>query len=132
MKKRIIALVAVLALVAVFAISLVGCSADSYADKLEKAGYSVTIQETEEDLKVANALLDDSYEGKIVWSVKGVKAGISLKDGLTGGVVNVYKFEKMSDAKKYYNSLEDINDDCKHVVGSIVVTGDADGVKAVK
>ncbi len=134
MKKRIIALVAVLALVAILSVALVGCSASSYADKLEKAGYKTTIQDTEDSLIAANGLLDDSYDGKIVWSVKGVKVNVSITDiKLDTGVVNIYKFEKMSDAKKFYNEyLKDVDKDCKHVVGSVVITGDADGVKAAK
>lgn len=134
MKKRIIAIVAVIALVAILSAVLVGCSASSYADKLEKAGYTVTTaEEGDTVLDAKNLTLGDGYEGKIVWSVTGIKAGFSLSSGIEGGLVTVYKFEKMSDAKKYYNEfLKDTDKDCKHIVGSIVIFGDAESVKAAK
>lgn len=41
MKKRIVALIACVALISIFGICLVACNADTYRDRLEKEGYTV-------------------------------------------------------------------------------------------
>lgn len=134
MKKKILSVIAILALVSVLAVVLVACNPSSYEKKLEDAGYDkVTVSEEDSDaVKLANKGLeiDGGYEGKISWIVTGTKLGISLS-GVDAGAVSIYKFEKSADAKKY---VEDNGGESDKLVrkGSVVIFGDADSVALVK
>ena len=49
MSKKVIALVAIVALIAIVAVCLTACNADSIEKKLDKAGYTVEVFDSEED-----------------------------------------------------------------------------------
>ncbi|MBO5654957.1 MAG: hypothetical protein J6S32_02870 [Clostridia bacterium] len=73
MSKRIISIVAIVALVAVLGVCLVACgkNADTYADRLEKAGYTVVVATEEELAEIASQ--DAGIELEIKWGVSGEK-----------------------------------------------------------
>lgn len=124
MKKRIIAITAVLALIAVLSISLVGCSASTYSEKLEDENYLVLVLDEDSDSTSAFVEYLGEFNGEIAWLVCGTK--------LIKNVV-ICKFKDMSDAKDYYNDkLKNKDKDEKSIVGSIVIFGDAESVKLVK
>ena len=116
MNKKVISIVAIIALVAILGVCLVACNADSYAKKLEKAGYEVKTLTGDEA---------DEAEG-LKWAVMGVK-----RDGLTVKTVSVLAFDNADDAKEYANNATDlVGKDCVHISGKIVIVGSsADAVK---
>ena len=86
MNKKVISIIAIIALVAILGVCLVACNADTYAKRLEKAGYTVEVIDLSEE---------DKEEG-IVWAVSAAK-GTSLTDIQ---MVAVTKFATTEDAKK--------------------------------
>lgn len=133
MKKRIIAIVAIITLVAVLGVILCACNASSYQKKLEKNGYNVSVvDKNSKYFDDYNAVMKkEGYEGGLVWMVEGVKANLSLKDGFDGGEVSIIKFKKLADAKKYVKDMGGEDDNLVRK-GSIVIEGDKDSVKLVK
>lgn len=122
MNKKVISIVAIIALVAILGVCLVACNADSYAKKLEKAGYIVqkfTGEEAESEAEV---------EG-IKWAVMGMKL-----EGLSSKVVSVIGFDNADDAKAYADATADVlGEDRVHVSGKVVIVGSsADAVKDAK
>lgn len=73
MSKRIISIVAIVALVAVLGVCLVACgkNADTYADRLEKAGYTVVVATEEEMAQITSE--DTGIELEIKWGISGKK-----------------------------------------------------------
>lgn len=135
MNKKVLAIVAVIALVAILGVCLVACNADSYEKKLDKNGYKVQVYDEDSDMiKMMNEGMkeSDDYSGEVKWMVVGEKASISLSSGVDAGYVRIIKFSKIADAKQY---MEDIKaeDDDDNVVrkGSIVFIGDKDSVDLV-
>lgn len=112
--RKVLAIVAVIALVAILGVCLIACNADSYTKKLEKAGY-----------KVSSYTAEKSEEGKIEWGVVGIN-GLSM--------VSVVKFKSTDDAKEAEKSHKESSIKVGDVYrnGKIVIWGDADGVKAAK
>lgn len=112
--KKVLAIVAVIALVAILGVCLIACNADSYTKKLEKAGYTVSSYKGE-----------NGDEAKIEWGVVGIKVG---------STVTVVKFKSTDDAKaaeeSHKGSLLKVGDVYRN--GKIVIWGDAEGVKAAK
>ena len=122
MNKKVISIVAIIALVAILGVCLVACNADSYAKKLEKAGYIVqkfTGEEAESEAEV---------EG-IKWAVMGMKL-----EGLSSKVVSVIGFDNADDAKAYADATADVlGEDRVHVSGKVVIVGStAEAVKDAK
>ncbi len=116
MNKKVISIIAIIALVAILATCLVACNAESYQKKLEKAGYTVTVVEADED---------DKEEG-IEWTVQAMK-GISE-------YVAVTKFASADDAKAAVEKAEAAGTllGAEVIVkrtGSIVIAGTEQGVK---
>lgn len=122
MNKKVISIVAIIALVAILGVCLVACNADSYAKKLEKAGYVVE-KYTGEDAEA-----EAEAEG-VKWAVLGVKL-----DGLSSRMVSVLGFDNADDAKAYAETATDlVGEDCVHVSGKVVIVGSsADAVKDAK
>ena len=122
MNKKVISIVAIIALVAILGVCLVACNADSYAKKLEKAGYMVEKYTGEDAAEEAEA------EG-VKWAVVGMKL-----DGLSSKVVSVIGFDNADDAKAYAETATDlVGEDCVHVSGKVVIVGSsADAVKDAK
>ncbi len=120
--KKILAIVAVVALIAILGIFLVACNADSYAKKLEKAGYKVEKTEASKD--------DEGHA--VEWAVGGTKAGDSLTTPII--YVNVMKYKNTDDAKEAEKTLKDIvGKDCVYRTGKIVISSNsAQGVKDAK
>ena len=86
MNKKVMALVAVIALVAILGVCLVACNAESIQKKLEKAG---TSYEAGKD--------DDG--ASIEWKV------VAKKKGLNADYVTVTKFANTDDAEKYEKNV---------------------------
>lgn len=89
MNKKVMSIIAVIALVAILGVCLVACNAESISKKLEKAGYTCTFYEAGKD--------DDG--AKIEWKVVAKKSGLNA-DGVT-----VTKFANTEDAKKYESNV---------------------------
>lgn len=126
MLKKILSIIATIALIATMAVVLVACNADTYESRLEKTGYSVTVSENDSSaVKLAEAglALMDGYEGGIEWIVTGYKSGT--------GNVTITKFDKIADAKQY---IEDLGGESESVVRqlSYVIAGSKDAVKDAK
>ena len=85
MNKKVMAIVAVIALVAILGVCLVACNAQSISNKLEKAGYACEKYEAGKD--------DDG--ASIEWKV------VAKKKGLNADYVTVTKFANTDDAKEY-------------------------------
>lgn len=120
-KKKIVAIVAAITLVAILAVCLVACNADSYTKKLEKAEYKV-VKVEQEDLKEMG--IDES---KIDWAVSGNK-------GLNS--VSVIKFKKTADAKEFESDFAKLGVStfgvkCERSSG-IVFVGTEEAIKVVK
>lgn len=88
MNKKVMSIIAVIALVAILGVCLVACNAESISKKLEKAGYACTSYEAGKDDGA-------SIEWKVVAKKKGLNA-----DGVT-----VTKFSNSEDAKKYESNV---------------------------
>ena len=84
MNKKVMSIIAVIALVAILGVCLVACNAESISNKLEKAGY-------------ACEKYDDG--AKIEWKV------VAKKKGLNADGVTVTKFSNTDDAKKYESNV---------------------------
>ncbi len=89
MNKKVMALVAVIALVAILGVCLVACNAESIQKKLEKADYTCTSYEAGKD--------DDG--ASIEWKV------VAKKKGLNADYVTVTKFANTDDAKEYEKNV---------------------------
>ena len=122
MNKKVISIVAIIALVAILGVCLVACNADSYAKKLEKAGYMVEKYTGDDAAEEAEA------EG-VKWAVVGMKL-----DGLSSRMVSVIGFDNADDAKAYAETATDlVGEDCVHISGKVVIVGSsADAVKDAK
>ena len=123
MNKKVISIVAIIALVAILGVCLVACNADSYAKKLEKAGYVVE--------KFTG---DDAAEEADAEGVKWVVVGIKLNNLLDSDMVMVVGFDNADDAKAYAETATDlVGEDCVHISGKVVIVGSsADAVKDAK
>ena len=89
MNKKVMSIIAVIALVAILGVCLVACNAESISNKLEKAGYACEKYEAGKD--------DDG--AKIEWKV------VAKKNGLNADYVTVTKFAETDDAKEYESSV---------------------------
>ncbi len=88
MLKKIVSIVAVISIIAVFGVCLSACNADTYVESLEKAGYTVESWEGEE----AKEETDSDYDVK--WAVFAAK-------GATLDIVSIVCFKNTDDAKEY-------------------------------
>lgn len=89
MSKKVMAVVAVVALVVILGICLVACNAESIQKKLEKADYTCTSYEAGKDDEGAS----------IEWKV------VAKKKGLNADYVTVTKFANTDDAKEYEKNV---------------------------
>ena len=116
MNKKVMSIIAVIALVAILGVCLVACNAESISKKLEKAGYVCTSYEAGED-----------DGASIEWKV------VAKKKGLNADAVTVTKFSNSEDAKKYEsNVLVGSGAGVKMVVkrvGNVCYYGTEQGVK---
>ena len=121
MNKKVIALVAIVALIAIVAVCLTACNAESIEKKLDKAGYTVQVFDSEED-----------KEEGIEWMVSGSKGEVSIGGGVDYDYVTVTKFAKTEDAKKAVEEAEEWGLDegmAIKRIGKIVYAGTEQGVK---
>ena len=121
MNKKVISIIAIIALVAILGVCLVACNADTYAKRLEKAGYKVDVIDLSEE---------DKEEG-VLWAVSATKA-TSLTDVQ---IVAVTKFATTEDAKKAVAEAEEANSIVGMTIerkGTIVIIGTEQGVKDAK
>lgn len=70
MSKRIISIVAIVALVAILGVCLIACNEETYAKRLEKAGYTVHVM-TDKD--IAELTDGEVFDIDIKWGVAGTK-----------------------------------------------------------
>ena len=123
MNKKVISIVAMIALVAVLGVCLVACgnNADTYTKRLEKAGYSVESVE----------LSSEEKDTGMVWAVVGQKA-----ESITNiDVVTVIKFKTADEAAKAASQLENAAALMGYEVvvdGTLIIYGTEQGVKDAK
>ena len=118
MKKKKVAIVANVAQIAIVAVCLTACNADSIAKKLENKGYEAVAMSADD---ISEEFGEDA---EIKW---GVSAG--KLDGLD--FVTVVKFAKADDAKEAAEAAEAFGMTVDRV-GSIVYVGTEQGVKDAK
>ena len=119
MSKKVISIVALIALVAILGVCLMACNADSYAKKLEKKGYTVT-----------KAVAEEEKEDGIQWAVSGTKKGEGLFEGET---VTITKYVNEDDAVKAEEiAIKLFGESGVHRTGTIVISGTEQGVKDAK
>ncbi|MFR5832438.1 MAG: hypothetical protein ACLUE6_00525 [Acutalibacteraceae bacterium] len=88
MNKKVISIVAIIMLVAVLAICLTACNAESISKKLENKGYTV-------------AAITEDQVNKYVGEDTEVKWGVfAKKDGFNADIVVVVKVASIKDAKQ--------------------------------
>ena len=118
MNKKVISIVAIIALVAILGVCLVACNADSYAKKLEKAGYEVVV-----------AKGDETGEEGAEWMVTATKA-----EGLLNiNTVTIVKYANTDDAKEAEEAAIAIfGESCVYRSGKIVMAGTEQGIKDAK
>lgn len=120
MNKKVLAIISIIALVAILGVCLVACNADSYAKRLDKAGYHVeTLQG--DDAK------EEAGGADVEWVVAAAKG--------TDSVV-VIKFKNTDDAKDFEDNAVTGSAFGKTLAcersGKIVLYGTKDAVKAAK
>ena len=121
MNKKVISIIAIIALVAILGVCLVACNADTYAKRLEKAGYKVEVVDLSEE---------DKEEG-VLWAVSAAK-GTSLTDIQ---MVAIAKYASVDEAKKAVEDAEKANSIVGMTIerkGTIVIIGTEQGVKDAK
>ena len=127
MNKRVISIVAIIALVAVLGVCLVACSknADTYASKLEKAGYTVQVATEEELAEMSNA--EAAIDLVIKWGVVAEKGE---------DTVSVICFENKEQAEAYatlVNAFGALMGGMKaETDGAILFFGTEQGIKDAK
>ena len=107
MNKKVISIVAMIALVAVLGVCLVACNSDAYAKRLEKEGYKVQVVD----------LSDQDKETGIVWAVTAEKI-VSITEVR---IVSVTKCATVEDAEKLAEIQDKIYVVERH--GTIVIAG---------
>lgn len=122
MNKKVISIIAIVCIIAVLGLCLVACNADSYAKRLEKAGYMV------EKFTGDDAAEESDAEGA-KWAVLGIKL-----EGFSSAMVTVVGFDSADNAKAYADAMvELVGEDCVDVSGKVVIVGtSADAVKDAK
>ncbi|MBR2956453.1 MAG: hypothetical protein IKC54_04605 [Clostridia bacterium] len=120
MNKKVISIIAIVCIVAILGICLVACNADSYAKKLEKAGYMVE--------KFTG---DDAAEEADAEGVKWVVVGIKLNNLLDSDMVMVVGFDNADDAKAFAEAMDGEGDHVE-LSGKVVIVGTEQGVKDAK
>ena len=128
MNKRIISIIAIVALVAVLGVCLVACSknVDTYANRLEKAGYDVDVA-TEESLEVMSSDFS-SWMGGEAMNIKWAMAA-----GKGDERVSIYAFETKEQAEAFANMVNlTASDEKAETKGNIMFWGTAQGIKDAK
>ncbi|MBQ9107820.1 MAG: hypothetical protein IJY49_03260 [Clostridia bacterium] len=120
MNKKVISIVAIIALVAILGVCLVACNADSYAKKLEKAGYVVQTFTGDE----AN---DEAEAEGVKWMVVGLK----MNNLIDADSVMVVAFDNADDAKAFADAMNGEGENVE-LSGKIVIVGTEQGVKDAK
>lgn len=122
MNKKVISIIAIVCIIAVLGLCLVACNADSYAKRLEKAGYMV------EKFTGDDAAEESDAEGA-KWAVLGIKL-----EGFSSAMVTVVGFDSTDNAKAYADAMVQlVGEDCVDVSGKVVIVGtSADAVKDAK
>lgn len=119
MNKKVLSVIAVIALVVILGVCLVACNSSDYKKKLEKAGYTVVVLEGDSANEKAES------DSTIDWVVSAVKMS---------GYVNVIKFANTDDAKAYENNAVTggtLKLTCVRT-GKIVIYGTEQAVKDAK
>lgn len=139
--KKVLSIVAVLALISVLAMALVGCVPSDPAKaeaNLKDAGYEVMVTKAS-DGTGAQLMLNAAADG-CVTMVTAMKATISNSDSDFDGVV-IYYFNDSAKAKAFYekqkaeyDELSDEEKEGKKVgkSGKVVYAGTEDAIKAAK
>ncbi len=97
MLKKVVSLVAIISIVAVFGVCLAACNSDTYVEKLEKAGYTVESWDGDE----AKDETDSEYD--VEWAIFAAKG-----DALN--IVSIVCFYNIDDAKAYEAKLKEKSD----------------------
>ncbi|MBR7162688.1 MAG: hypothetical protein IKD35_01810 [Clostridia bacterium] len=120
MNKKVISIIAIIALVAVLGVCLIACNADTYAKRLEKAGYKVEVVD----------LSDEDKEEGVIWAVSAAKTN-SITDVQ---IVAVTKYASADEAKKAEEDAKanNILNVTIERQGAILIIGTEQGVKDAK
>lgn len=124
-KKRIIVIVAMIALVALLGVCLVACNKDSFEKRLDKKGYTVVSMSMEQLEQYAG----EEVQG-VEWAIGGVKGDVMSGDF---DMVIVIKCESAKDAEKLENEVKAEGAEDEGFVfkrnGKLVIFGTDQGVK---
>lgn len=117
MNKKVLAIISIIALVAILGICFVACNADSYAKRLDKAGYHVETLQGEDAQKKADT------DAAIEWLVVAAKGTDS---------VMIIKFTNKDDAVDFDENIFTIGNMTCERSGKIVFWGTEKAVKDAK
>lgn len=120
MNKKVMALVAVIALVAILGICLVACNAESVSKKLEKKDYTVSAL-SEKSTGIGKSVYN------IVKGVEGFDQGVAAANSNGESVVVVW-FDNTDAAKSFESSKLTFAKKVSRV-GKVVYVGTEQGVK---
>ncbi len=151
--KRIITLVAIVALVAVLGVCLAACNSTDYANRLAKKGYSVEAHTYTDSYEARQFLKEFGLEAdEIAWYVSGNKEWMEEPNRYNDWVetshtesVTIIKFNKKDRAQEYYDDYraqirtlsetypyDDNLDLSVDIKGKVVIVGTRQGVSDAK
>lgn len=126
MNKKVISIVAMIALVAVLGVCLVACNENTYAARLEKAGYTVEVA-TQEDMEtLATNFSELGVEIEIEWAVGGQKGS----DNVT--VIGFATEEQATAYANMINLTSAISGMRAETKGKVLIAGSEQGIKDAK
>lgn len=140
-KKRVMIILAVVALVAVLGVCLVACNSGDYASRLSKKGYRVSVTKNEEAAEIKSVYEIEVDEGDIEWMVYGTRVLEGRRD-YDEQEVYIYKFTSKKTAQNVLDELNDLLDEAAdfddefdikaELKGKILFVGTSDAIKDAK
>lgn len=133
MKKKIIAIVAILALVAILGTVLVACNNEKdFRKRLQEAGYELMSKDNMERM-MSETPEDNEDWDSIEWIVGGVKFSLLSIATENYDMVLVVKFKNNDKAQEFYEEMQKNNDEEDNLIverqGKIVFYGTKQGIK---
>ena len=131
MKKKLVIIMAVIALVAILGTVLVACNSEKdYRKRLQDAGYELLNKDDFESMVGIDTIDNENWES-VEWLVGGIKISLFSIATSNFDMAFVIKFKYIDKAKDFYDEV-DAEKDEEFVVernGKIVIIGTSQGIK---